>query len=435
MKRKIIFMIAALLGMLTVYGQPKPIPGQYIVLLKESSAKPIVKNQRQNINREQKVLDNKLMRDKNILKLKDVQAKRSIKPNAIIHEFGDVLVGFTAKLSKAEFDNMKRDPDVADVYQDYIVELGPSEPEKNPPDVGLINPTPENENTISLSGPYNSFYEAVVDNTYVNHGFMPAQYVSCAITMAGGFIDGSTKTKWIWILDTGINLNHPDLNVQTSATFAKSFIPGQTVEDGKGHGTHCAGIAAAKNNTIGVVGVSAGAKVVPVKVLDNSGSGSTGSILAGLNHVAMYDIPGDVVSMSLGGYPWSNCENAIPAIRDAIRNLGNAGTYVCIAAGNEYGDAAKSLPGCINGNRVYTIGCINCNRVCCDFSNFNAGVVDWVAVGQSVYSTYKNGGYATMSGTSMSTPVVAGIIHARNGPPVSGGIVNCKGTNYKIAHR
>lgn len=432
MKHKLLLAAAGVLLMLSVMGQPKPIPGQYIVLLKE---KPVVLQQKRNVNREQKVLDNKLIRDKNILKLKSVQTKRSIKPTSIVNEFGDVLVGFTAKMNKDEFDNMKTDPDVAGVYQDYVVELGPSEPEKNPTDVGMINPESENPNAIVYSGPNLNSFEQAIDNTYVNHGFLPAQYVSCAITMAGGFVDGSAKSTWIWILDTGINLTHPDLNVQTNPTFAKSFISGQTIEDGKGHGTHCAGIAAAKNNAIGVVGVSAGAKVVPVKVLNNAGSGSFSTVLAGLNHVAMYDIPGDVVSMSLGGYGYTNCENAMPVLRDAVRNLGTAGTYVCIAAGNDYGDAAKCLPGCINGTRVYTIGCINCSKMCCDFSNFNGNVVDWVAVGQSVYSTYKSGGYATLSGTSMSTPVVAGIIHARNAPPVSGGTVTCKGVVYKIAHR
>lgn len=434
MKRKIVFMIAALLGMLTVYGQPKPIPGQYIVLLKESSAKPIIKNQRQNINREQKVLDNKLMRDKNILKLKDVQNKRSIKQSSVLAEFGDVAVGFSAKLDNAEFKRLKEDPDVEGVFQDYMVSLGPIVPEKDPPDLVQIDLKSGTENII-ISGPYADFYLPVIDNTFVDHGFMPAQYVSCAIIKAGGFIDGSAKTKWIWILDTGINMNHPDLNVQTNPTFAKSFVPGQTVEDGYGHGTHCAGIAAAKNNTFGVVGVSAGAKVVPVKVLNNAGSGSFSWLISGLNHVAMHDIPGDVINMSLGGYGWANCENAMPPLRDIIRSLGNAGTYVCMAAGNDNANAAMNLPGCVNGNRVYTVGCISCTNQCCSFSNFGANVVDWVAVGYGVYSTFKNGGYATLSGTSMSTPVVAGIIHARNGPPIPAGVVNCKGVNYKIAHR
>lgn len=429
MKLKLLLMVAGFSVAVTVNAQ-KPIPGQYIVLLKESVAKPVVKEQKKNNNREQKVQDNKQLRDKVFQKIKNVQTKGNIKPNSIITEFGDVLAGFSAKLSNDEFKNLKADPDVADVMQDYVIELGPSEPEKNPPDVGFMM-YPGDEMSSNVSGPN----VMAIDKTYVYHDFLPAQYVSCAITKAGGFVDGSAKTTWIWILDTGIDLTHPDLNVQTSTIYAKSFVPGQTVQDGKGHGTHCAGIAAARNNTIGVVGVSAGAKVVPVKVLDNTGSGSYSWLIAGLNHVSMYDIPGDVVNMSLGGYGWSNCENAMPALRDAVRNLGNAGTYVCMAAGNDYADAVKNLPGCINGTRVYTVGSIDCNNVCSSFSNFNGGVVDWVAVGQSVYSTYKGGVYATMSGTSMATPVVAGIIHARNGAPVSAGLVSCKGFAYKIARR
>ncbi len=105
--------------------------------------------------------------------------------------------------------------------------------------------------------------------------------------------------KWIWIVDTGIDLTHPDLNVETNTAYAKSFVGG-SANDCNGHGTHCAGIAAAKNNTIGVIGVSAGARVVPVRVLNCQGSGSSSGILSGLNHVAANDEPGDAVNMSLG---------------------------------------------------------------------------------------------------------------------------------------
>ncbi len=253
--------------------------------------------------------------------------------------------------------------------------------------------------------------------------------------MAGGAVNSSTKSTWIWILDTGIDPNHSDLNVQTNATYAKSFVTGQTWADGHSHGTHCAGIAAAKMNGAGMVGVSAGGKVVPVKVLSNTGSGSWSGLISGLNHVAMYDIANDVVSMSLGGYGYSNCENSNPSLRDAIRNLGNAGTWVVMAAGNDGGDAALNLPGCINGTRVFTVGSISCSKACSSFSNFKAGVVDWVANGESVYSTIPGGGYGYKTGTSMACPAVAGIIHARGGAPVSGGTVSCKGSTINIARR
>lgn len=400
---KINVLLAALLfcGFATANAQDEPqaIPGQYIVILKETAAKPIIKNTATS-DRDNKESENKAAREQNLSVVQGVYTKKGIKESAIVNQFADVLVGFTAQLSDSEKTALSKDPAVKGVYQDYIVSLG--------------NPQVE-----SIPGDINA----------------QSQSTTCAVTKAGGPIDGSGKATWIWILDTGIDLDHPDLNVQTSATFAKSFISGQSVDDGNGHGTHCAGIAAAKNNAIGVVGVSSGAKVVPVKVLSNAGSGAWSGLISGLNHVAQYDIPGDVVSMSLGGYGYNNCENSNPSLRDAIRNLGLAGTYVVMAAGNDAADASRNLPGCINGTKVYTIGSITCQNTCSSFSNWKKPPVDFAAVGSNVYSTYKNGGYATLSGTSMATPVVAGVIHARNGAPLSAGNVTCAGATYPIAKR
>ena len=401
MKFKFFLSIILIFKIIYVYAQkPEPIPGQYIIALKKNAAKPVVKQQKKNNNRDQKEKDNKEARDKNLAKIREIHQKKNIPQSAIKAEFADVLCGFAAKLSDSEVNSLKQDPDVEGVYQDYVVSL-------NLPANG---PTPTDITTSS-------------------------EYSNCATTLAGGAINTSSKGTWIWILDTGIDPNHPDLNVQTSSTYAKSFIDGQSWVDGHSHGTHCAGIAAAKMNGVGMVGVSAGAKVVPVKVLSNSGSGSWSGLISGLNHVAMYDIANDVVSMSLGGYGYTNCENVNPTLRDAIRNLGAAGTWVVMASGNDGANAALNLPGCINGTRVYTVGSISCAKTASSFSNFSGNVVDWVAVGESVYSTIPGGGYGYKTGTSMATPVVAGIIHARGGAPVSGGVVNCKGTNVNIGRR
>ena len=420
--------------------KPIPIPGQYIVILKESAAKPVIKNQRQSNERVQKEVLNKPVREAAVAKIRAVQTRKPLKSLNVVNEFADVLVGFTAKLSAEDKKTLEADPDIAEVQQDYYINIGPdrSEPDPKVIRVGSIDHEGhDGEFTASLSGPNISLFPS--DNTYVKGDAAKfAQVVPCNITKAGGFVDGSAKATWIWILDTGIDTDHPDLNVQTNAIFAKSFIAGETFEDGHGHGTHCAGIAAAKNNSIGVVGVSAGAKVVPVKVLSNGGSGSWSALIAGLNHVAKYDIPGDVVSMSLGGYGYGNCENSLTTLRDAIRNLGNAGTWVVMAAGNDNADANLNRPGCINGNRVFTVGGMSCQNTCYNNSNWNTsgGVpVDWVAVGVSVYSTCKGGGYCTKTGTSMATPAVAGIIHSRNAAPISAGTITCKGKSYKIARR
>jgi len=401
MRAKMFFSAILIFGIIFTYAQnPEPIPGQYIVTLKENAAKPVVKQQKKNTNREQKEKDNKVVRDKNLAKVKEVRDRKNIPQSAIKAEYADVLCGFAAKLSNEEVNNLKSDPDVEGVYQDYLVTLN------------LPAPSPEPTDLTTSS-----------------------EYTNCAISMAGGAVNSSAKGTWIWILDTGIDPNHTDLNVQTNATYAKSFITGQTWVDGHSHGTHCAGIAAAKMNAVGMVGVSAGAKVVPVKVLSNSGSGAWSGLISGLNHVAMYDIANDVVSMSLGGYGYTNCENANPTLRDAVRNLGAAGTWVVMAAGNDGGDAALNLPGCINGTRVFTVGSISCSRGCSSFSNFNGNVVDWVANGEGVYSTIPGGGYGYKTGTSMACPVVAGVIHARGGAPVIGGTVSCKGSTFKIAKR
>lgn len=400
---KFLFVVVVVVSMCTpafAYGPLKPIPGQFIVVFKDASIQPGIKAKVMATGRDAKVSAFLIKSKASLNKINLFHAKHKIKDSAVIHRFGNVISGFSAKLADNEVAALRKNADVAGVYQDFEIALGPVTPESTP--------------APSAQGA-----------------------VTCAVTTAGGPVDGSQKATWIWILDTGINLAHPDLNVQTNPAFAQSFITGQTVEDGNGHGTHCAGIAAAKNNGIGVTGVSAGAKVVPVKVLANSGTGSFSALLAGLNHVAAHDIPGDVVSMSLGAYPINNCTTVMPALTAAIQNLGNAGTYVVMAAGNDgvCAGAGSNLPGCINGNKVFTIGAINCDKTRAGYSNFGANVVDWVAVGTSVYSTYKNGGYATLSGTSMATPVVAGIIHARGGAPVSGGNANCCGANYKIAKR
>ncbi|MBN1546476.1 MAG: S8 family serine peptidase [Syntrophaceae bacterium] len=382
----------------------KAIPGQYIVVLKADKVAPVIKDKAVEKNRDKKVNQAKADRQKVKNKVKAHQAKNNIKGSAILAEFEDVIAGYSAKLNPAEVKKLQEDADVEGVYQDFEVNLGPIPAEMATP-----------------------------------QDFTAQSYVTCAVGRAGGPVNSTGKSTWIWILDTGIDLNHPDLNVKTA--FAQSFITGQSAEDGHGHGTHCAGIAAAKMNTIGPTGVSAGAWVVPVKVLSNSGSGSFTSVINGLNWVARYDIPGDVVSMSLGAYPVSNCAVANSALRTAIYNLtrpwATSGTYVVMATGNNgnCNGAAYCLPGCINMARTYTVGALDCNMKRASYSNYKVGTVDWVAVGTGVWSTYKNGGYATMSGTSMATPVVAGVTHARGGAPRNGGNVNTGCGTYPSAHR
>jgi subtilisin family serine protease len=267
----------------------------------------------------------------------------------------------------------------------------------------------------------------------VDQGSNRAQTTPCGITNAGGSGTVST-TRWIWIVDTGIDLDHPDLVVNTA--FAANFASGSSADDCNGHGTHCAGIAAAANNTIGVVGVSAGATVVPVRVFGCSGGSATSTIVAGLNHVGTNDEPGDVVNVSLGGYYGTSGCATSSAYLSSINALANGGSRIAIAAGNNSSNAAYYQPACINGTNIFTIAAMTCAKAFAStYSNYGKPPVDYIATGSSVYSTYLNGGYATLTGTSMAAPHVAGVMHFRNAAPATGGNVIYGGITYPIAVR
>lgn len=127
---------------------------------------------------------------------------------------------------------------------------------------------------------------------------LPPQTTPWGIARVNGGVDGTGLTAWV--IDSGIDLDHEDLNVDTAR--AANFVSSgkNTPNDGNGHGTHVAGTIAAIDNGVGVVGVAAGATVVPVRVLDNRGSGSFSGVIAGIDYVAANGAPGDVANMSLG---------------------------------------------------------------------------------------------------------------------------------------
>ncbi|VBB43372.1 Peptidase S8 and S53 subtilisin kexin sedolisin [uncultured Paludibacter sp.] len=228
----------------------------------------------------------------------------------------------------------------------------------------------------------------------------PAQSIPWGITRIGGSSDGTGKTAWI--IDTGIDLDHPDLNVDQ--TRGKNFInTSATPDDDNGHGTHCAGIVAALNNSIGVVGVAAGATVVPVKVLDKRGSGAYSVIIAGLDYVATNAKAGDAANMSLGG-------SAYQPIDDAVLNLAAKGIKIALAAGNESQNANNCSPARVNGTNIYTVSAMGTGDLWASYSNYANPPIDFCAPGSSIYSTYKGGTYATLSGTSMATPHVCGLL-------------------------
>jgi subtilisin family serine protease len=229
----------------------------------------------------------------------------------------------------------------------------------------------------------------------------PAQTTPWGITRVGGGGATYNGNSVVWIIDTGVDLTHPDLNVDKVR--GKSFVSNvSSPNDDNGHGSHVAGIIAARNNTIGVVGVAPGALVIPVKVLDRRGSGTTSSVIAGINYVAANGATGDVANMSLGGSVSQSLDDAVKAA--------SANVKFSLAAGNESDDANNHSPARANGPNIYTISAMGTGDAWASFSNYGNPPVDYCAPGVSILSTYKGGGYATMSGTSMAAPHVAGLL-------------------------
>lgn len=200
----------------------------------------------------------------------------------------------------------------------------------------------------------------------------------------------------IAIIDTGVNLTHPDL--------AAKIVPGYDFVnsdadpmDDHGHGTHCAGIAAAiTNNGIGIAGIAPNCKIMPVKVLNSSGSGSTANIANGINWAV--DNGAKVVSLSLGGGGIS------ATMEGAVNYAWNNGVVVVCAAGNG-GAATLFYPAGYNNS--IAVGSTDSADARSSFSQYGTWV-DIAAPGSSIYSTYTGTGYATLSGTSMACPHVAG---------------------------
>lgn len=205
----------------------------------------------------------------------------------------------------------------------------------------------------------------------------------------------------LYIIDTGVNV-HPDLSVVSSINFA-----GGPDNDCNGHGTHVAGTAAARDNNGFVVGVAPGAPIVAVKVLDCNGSGQASNVLKGVDWVgASAAKPNAVANMSLGG-------TANTALDTAVRNAAREGVLFAIAAGNSSANACNSSPSRVGGvNNTTNLGVLvvaatDAQDREASFSN-SGNCVDIWAPGVEVQSTSSTGGTTFMSGTSMSSPHVAG---------------------------
>ncbi|MFB3789225.1 MAG: S8 family serine peptidase [bacterium] len=253
------------------------------------------------------------------------------------------------------------------------------------------------------------------------------------------------------IIDTGIDLDHPDLYVilnQGICTIGKGPAPkyASKYDDDNGHGTHVAGIVGALDNDYGVVGVAPGARLWPVKVLDANGSGSLSSVIAGVDWVTRHASDIEVANMSLSSVGYSQI------LHTAIQACVGAGVVVVVAAGNHGRDVygwdglymteddiipaafpevmtvsamadTNGDPGDNGPNIKMCDSLYKDNSMAC-FSNFSESVynydsnpvsspghaIDLIMPGVDIYSTYRDNNYATLSGTSMAAPHAAGLV-------------------------
>lgn len=217
-------------------------------------------------------------------------------------------------------------------------------------------------------------------------------------------------TAIIAIVDTGVDLYHPDLRAKMLDGW--DFVNNDSIpQDDNGHGTHCAGIAgAATNNATGIVGVGYLCKIMPVKVLNNLGGGTTFTVSQGINYAVVKGA--SVVSLSLVSSATSS------VLQSAVDQAVASGVVVVAAAGNDANQNPK-YPAAYAS--VIGVAASESGDGRASFSNYGAWV-DVAAPGQGILSTYVGGGYTNLSGTSMATPHVAGLaglLRARMGPAAS----------------
>src|SRR5215210_319346 len=318
---------------------------------------------------------------------------------AVTNVYSHALNGYAAKVPEQALPGIRHDPRVAFVEQDYVQHAAD---QKLPTGINRI------EGDLSS-------------------------------TKAGNGLD--TVNADIAVLDTGIQKDHPDLNVAGGYNCTSSIR--SNYGDGHGHGTHVAGIAAAKDGNTGVVGAAPGARLWAMKVLTDSGMGFTSWIICGIDRVTAMNTDAnpdnniEVANMSLGGSGGdSTCNSLFDSYHSAIcRSVNMNGTYgsypgttYAVAAGNSNTDLKNSRPatydqvlavtavsdfnGVPGGGAVATCRA-DVDDTSADFSNFTTvGHTDAnhtiAAPGVCIESTWKGSTYNTISGTSMASPHVAG---------------------------
>ncbi len=277
---------------------------------------------------------------------------------AVERTYSKALNGYEIEASEAEAKRLAADPAVASVVQNRTFTV--SATQSNPPSWGLDRIDQRNR---------------PVNNAYT-------------------YPDSAGQGVTAYIIDTGVRISHTDFGGRASNGY-DAVDRDNVAQDGNGHGTHVAGTVAGT-----AYGVAKKARIVGVRVLNNSGSGTTAQVVAGIDWVARNAVKPAVANMSLGG-------GADSTLDAAVRNAVAAGVTFVVAAGNESTNASTKSPARVT--EAITVGATTSTDARASYSNYGS-VVDLFAPGSSITSTWRTSDTATntISGTSMASPHVAG---------------------------
>ncbi|MEA2675871.1 MAG: in [Chloroflexota bacterium] len=337
--------------------------------------------------------------------IRAVAGRNHVRVNSV---YANAVGGFAASLNSAQLAAVRANPSVAAVVPDLAVSI----------DDGSVGS------------------EASVMRNVVR----PAWQVPAGVRRVGArtsavqsFTHRTERVNAdVAILDTGVDRDHPDLNVVGGYNCTNGNR--SHWDDNNGHGTHVAGIVGALDNNFGVVGVAPGARLWSVKVLDHKGNGFVSWLVCGIDWVtaqrdrggAMIEVANMSISFSAGPSPNSTCANGEDVIHQALCRSVAKGTTYAVAAGNNSHNARRNRPAAYDevitvsamadydgkggGHGKPSDSCPSRFEPDDSFTNFsNYGLdVDLIAPGRCVLSTYMGKRYAFMSGTSMATPHVTG---------------------------